>query len=486
MSMSKGLFINGAWQPGQGKKIVSFNPANNQEVWQGAMADATQVQQAVVAAQQSTWKTLSFDERVSFLKKFSQCLANKKTELATVISQEAGKPLWESATEVAAMLGKLDISISAAQARAGVRKNSMPDAMSITRHQPHGVLAILGPYNFPGHLPNGHIIPALLAGNSVVFKPSELTPKTAEMMVDCWEEVQLPSGAINLIQGDGAIAQLLLEQPINGVLFTGSYKTGKKIHQQFAGRPEVILALEMGGNNPLLVHRVEDIPAAVYSTLLSAYMTAGQRCTCARRLIIVDDEQGQQFLAALTQGVKNITVGSYQQNPEPFMGPVISQTVAEQLLNVQSKLIQQGARAMVSMTLLQPESGLLSPGLIDTTDIAREDTEYFGPLLQVIRCQSFSEALEVANQTCYGLAAGLFSDDKACYNQFKQTVKAGIVNCNRPLTGASSSAPFGGIGYSGNHRPSAYYAADYCAYPVASLEAERLVLPRHLLSGIAL
>ncbi len=481
--------INGIWLEGRGEPIVSVNPANNDICWQDLSADADQVDQAVRAARKAFpyWSQTSIAEREALLTQFANKLTKAKGMLAQVIAKETGKPLWESETEVAAMIGKIAISIAAFKARSGEIENSVPDGRAFVRHKPHGVVAVFGPYNFPGHLPNGHIVPALLAGNTVVFKPSDLTPQTAEITLGLWLQAGLPEGVINLIQGDVATGQALAShQGIDGLFFTGSSRTGHLLHQQFAQQPEKILALEMGGNNPLLVAGISDVKAAVYHIIQSAYLTAGQRCTCARRLFLPSNEQGDQILTALIKAVKTIKVGSFDAQPQPFMGAVISSDAAQKLLDAQQHLLKLGGQALVPMTLLRKNTGLLSPGLIEVSAIqSLPDEEYFGPLLQVIRYQTFEQAITMANNTRFGLSAGLLADDENLYHTFYQQIRAGIVNWNKPLTGASSAAPFGGIGASGNHRPSAFYAADYCSYPVASVEAELLSLPNSLVPGLS-
>lgn len=356
------------------------------------------------------------------------------------------------------------------------------------RHKPHGVVAVFGPYNFPGHLPNGHIVPALLAGNCVLFKPSELTPKVAELTVKCWIEAGLPEGVLSLLQGGRETGVALAGHPgIDGLFFTGSSRTGNLLHAQFAGRPDKILALEMGGNNPLIVDQVADVDAAVYTIVQSAFISAGQRCTCARRLLVPQGEWGDALLVRLVQVAGQIKVGRFDEQPAPFMGSVISLQAAAQLMQAQQDLLAGGATALLAMTQLQAGAALLTPGILDVTAVNdRPDEEFFGPLLQVIRYDNFEAAIAEANATVYGLAAGLLSDSKARFEQFWLHSRAGIVNWNKQLTGAASTAPFGGIGASGNHRASAYYAADYCAYPVAGLESESLALPATLTPGVTL
>ena len=483
--------IDNQWLTGNGPTFNSLNPANNDILWQGQGADSQQIDDAITAARAAflAWSLTSYADRLAMVKAFQTQLKEHAEEIAIAIAQETGKPLWETRTEAAAMAGKIDLSAKAYEERTGVvSKPAPPGTQAWLRHRPHGVVAVFGPYNFPGHLPNGHIVPALLAGNTVVFKPSEQTPMVAELTVKCWLNAGLPAGVINLVQGarETGIA-LANHNGIDGLFFTGSSSTGMLLHKQYAGRPDKILALEMGGNNPLIVSQVADTRAAVHEIIQSAYISAGQRCTCARRLYIPKGAQGDHLVEMLVTTIGKIRVGFYDAEPAPFMGSVISSTAAQQLLTAQQALIKQGAKSLVTMRLLTANTGLLSPGLVDVTN-AKDlpDEEYFGPLLTLTRYDNFDQAITMANNTSFGLSAGLLSDSRKEYDYFLPRIRAGIVNWNKQITGASGAAPFGGVGASGNHRASAFYAADYCAYPVASIEADVLTMPQQLSPGLDL
>lgn len=481
-------FINGEWVSGQGHDVSSVNPANNDTIWQGKSATAEQVDSAISAARKAfeTWADMSFDDRLVVVNKFAELLGENKESLATTIARETGKPLWETRTEVAAMIGKVGISVKAHDERTGTVENPMPGAKAFVRHKPHGVVAVFGPYNFPGHLPNGHIVPALIAGNTVVFKPSELTPMVAEETLKLWQQAGLPAGVINMVQGEVETGKALASHPgIDGLFFTGSSNTGHLLHQQFGGQPGKILALEMGGNNPLIVKDVADIDAAVHDIVQSAFVTSGQRCTCSRRLFIESNEQGDAILARLIEVTKNIKIGNFDDEDQPFMGSMISEKAAQGLVAAQAQLVGMGGESLVELKHLAEGTGFVSPGIIDVTKITdMPDEEHFGPLLKVYRYTDFDAAIDEANNTSFGLSAGFLGDSEAEYRHFFRRIRAGIVNWNRPITGASSAAPFGGIGASGNHRASAYYAADYCAFPVASVELDKVAMPANLSPGL--
>lgn len=486
--MTGKLYINGQWREGSGELFGSFNPANYERIWEGRAATASDIDDVMESARiaNESWALLPLSERIKPLQKFQSIIEARKEALSLALAQETGKALWDARTEITAMIGKLAFSLKSQEERTGEKFGEGQGFRTALRHKPHGVVAVFGPYNFPAHLPNGHIMPALLAGNCVVFKPSELTPLVAEKTLGCWHEAGLPAGVISLVQGERETGKLLASHPaLDGLFFTGSSETGKILSRQFAETPHKILALELGGNNPLIVHEVSDIKAAVYWTIQSAYQTTGQRCTCARRMIVPHGKGNDAFIEALVTVTKSIKVGAFNETPEPYMGPLISNREAERLLGAQADFIAQGGKALVEMKRLREGLPFVSAALIDMTSIKdRPDKEWFGPLLQLIRVRDMQEAIEEANNTQYGLSSGVFTDSREHYERFLLHARAGVVNWNRPLTGSSGNLPFGGVGVSGNHRPAAYYAADYCAYPVASNEAERLVIPAQTSPGL--
>lgn len=488
------LFIDATWSEGRGTEFKKVNPMTQALIWQGHAASEVDVERAVASARLAfpTWAQQSLAQRLSVIEAFAQQLEMNKNELAEIISLETSKPLWETRTEVQAMIAKVAISIQAYHQRTGESHSVLIDGMAALRHRPHGVLAVFGPYNFPGHLPNGHIVPALIAGNSVLFKPSELTPWTAEFTVTLWERAGLPAGVIQLLQGGRETGAALLQAAqIDGVLFTGSAQTGAYLHQQLAGQPEKILALEMGGNNALIIHdfgeSAADLDAVVNLAIQSAFISAGQRCTCARRILVKQGAQGDAFVRRFVDVAKNLVMGAWDAEPQPFMGGVISLQAAKQMLEAQQHLIELGAQALLEMKQLDAQSSVLSPGVLELSHVNDvPDEEYFGPLTAIYRFEDFDAALTLANQTRFGLALGLVSMQRDLYQRLLLEGRAGIINWNKPLIGASSAAPFGGVGASGNHRASAFYAADYCAWPVASLESDQLASADKRSPGIVL
>ncbi len=451
--------------------LVSTDPCTGEVVWRGAPGD---VAAAVAAARAAApgWAATPLDTRIAAARAFAATVRDRAEPFATLIARETGKPLWEARTEVASVAAKVDISIAAQAERAGDRAGEAAGVRQRVRHKPHGVLGVLGPYNFPAHLPNGHIVPALLAGNTVVFKPSELTPAVADFMAACWD---LPPGVLAVVHGARAEGEALAAADIDGLLFTGSAGVGASLARAFAETPHRILALEMGGNNPLVAWDVADadLDAAAALVVQSAFVSAGQRCTCARRLIV--GSGGDALVERVAALSERIIAGAPFDAPEPYIGPVIDNRAADGLVAGYNGLLAGGATVIRPLVRRDPNRPFLSPAIVDVTEVPdRPDAELFGPLLQVIRVADFAAAMTQANATRFGLAAGLIGGDAALFDRFWAESRAGVVNWNRPTTGAASTAPFGGIGRSGNHRPSAFYAADYCAWPVASLEADAI------------
>lgn len=477
------LWIGDRLVAGQGETMESRSPWDNTLLWQGAAATARQIQQAVAAARNalSAWQVA---DRKAIAAAFAARLKDRAESMARIMALETARPLWETHTEVSAMIAKLDHSLAAQAARRAETRINTGDGVAATRFKPHGVAAVFGPFNMPGHLPNGHIIPALLAGNTIVFKPSERTPLTGEFMCQVWREAGLPPGVLNLIQGGRSVGELLSNNPeIDAVFFTGSVAAGQALLRRQLKFPHRMLALEMGGNNPLVIMDCSNHRAAAYTALVSAFLTSGQRCTCARRLIIGPEDTA--VIPELLSMVRKMRIAGPLDNPEPFMGALISAHAANAVLAAQDRLLAAGATAILKAGELVDHPAALTPGIIDVTHLPDPpDEEIFGPLLQVIQVKDFQTAIKEANKTRFGLSAALLSDRRDLFEQFFQQARAGVINWNRPTNGASSALPFGGIGQSGNHRPSGSWAVDYCSYPIASMEAEKLSMPEKPAPGL--
>ena len=454
--------------------LTSTEPATGATLWSGEPGDADG-EVAKARAAWAGWASRPITVRMETLRRFANVVRGESEKFADLIARETGKPLWEAGTEVEAVINKVEISISAYAERTSQRRlEGAMGAKVALRHKPHGVLAVLGPYNFPAHLPNGHIVPALIAGNAVVFKPSEKTPAVGEFLTRLFHQSGVPEGVIRCLQGGPETGKALASHPgIDGLLFTGSARAGLALHRQFADAPQKILALEMGGNNPLVIWDATDMHAAAVTAVQSAFLSAGQRCTAARRLIVRDGVH-EELLGEICKLAERLIIAEPHATPAPFMGPVIDNQAADQLQEAFLDLMMKGGRPLKHLDRRKDDQPFLSPAIIDVTAVAqRPDEEMFGPILQVIRVPDFDAALAEANATRYGLSASLVGGSPQLYDRFWANVRAGVINWNKPTNGAPSNAPFGGVGLSGNHRPSAYYAADYCAYPVVSSEAEQ-------------
>ena len=472
--MAKSVYVDGIWSDGGGEWFEKRDPATGDLAWEGEAATKGQVDSALTSAReaQKAWGRMPQHDRTQVLERYAEEIGARSDAIADAISRDMGKTLWESKAEAGAMKGKVAISIAAQVERAGVKQGEAAFGSTHLTHRPHGVMAVLGPFNFPGHLPNGHIVPALLAGNTCVFKPSELAPSVAAIMVEAFEAAGLPKGVLNVVHGGRDTGAALIDGDINGLLFTGSAAAGTYFHKQFAGRPEVILALEMGGNNPLIVWDPADIDAAADIAAQSAFLTTGQRCSCARRVIIPEGKWGDAVVDAIVDRARNLEIGSWQ-DEGAFMGPLVSEQAAQNAVDFQIMLSRKGGKPLRRLKRMDRGGGFVTAGVIDVTEATSiPDEELFGPLMQIIRVPDFDTAIARANDTRYGLSGGLISDDDALWLRAHNELRAGILNRNRPTAGASGAMPFGGPGLSGNFRPGAYYAADYCAWPQASQVAD--------------
>lgn len=475
--LSSHLYLDGRWVKGEGEAFFSHSPIDGSLVGVCQEASPGQLFQALEAAKkaQRQWRLASYQTRVDLLLRCQAAMKESFDQLSSLISQEMGKPLWEAKTEVAASLAKFEASIEAYQERCSEKSFIQGEATVVARYRPLGVVAILGPFNFPLHLPQGQIVPALLAGNAVIFKPSEKTPYVGQALAELWQKAGCPQGVFQLIQGGKEVGQLLSQQEgLDGLFFTGSWQTGSCLMRQGVHYPHRMLALEMGGNNPLVVWGAGDLNARLSQIIFSAFITTGQRCSCARRLIIEQGKASELLLAQLAEACQKLPFKAGAK--EPFMGPLIDQEAAAWLWGSCDSLLKKGAKPLLLPEAPSKESAYLGPMIVDVTDLEDRggDEELFGPLLKVIRVKSFDAAIEECNQTKYGLCASLLCDDEALWQQFLQEVKAGVINWNNPTTGASAKAPFGGLGRSGNFRPGGYSAADYCSYQQASTMSSKM------------
>ncbi len=440
------------------------------------------VDQAVAAAARAfrTWKKLPASERFVYLRKYRDALKNRERDITETISREVGKPLWESKTEFQAMLNKIDITIDESMKLIAPLKidNVLPGVTGKSEYRPHGVMAVIGPFNFPGHLPNGHIVPALATGNTVVFKPSEKTPMTAQVMAEAMHEAGLPAGVFNLLQGERETSRrLCVHEGVNGILFTGSYEVGTRIKQDTLLQHWKLLALEMGGKNSTIVWEDADLDSAVYEVLTSAFLTTGQRCSATSRAII-HDSLLERFLEKIHAAAKSFKIGHPFE--DAFMGPLIDSSSVDRFLKFQPIATRDGFEILMRGKVLElPYSGhYVTPAIAfmrnadpkHSKKSVYQQTELFAPNLAVQSATEIEQAIELANSTQYGLVTSVFTKNSGIYEKCSEDLECGLINWNRGTVGASSKLPFGGLKKSGNHQPTALTSVFYCAYPVASLE----------------
>ena len=470
------------------KELVSINPSNGKEIWKGMISTKKDIEEAVEKAQkyQNTWRKKQIEERQDIILKFASLVKENTEEAAKIISEENGKPLWEAKMEVKSLINKVQVVFDAYEERAKTKYKELTNGReSITRYRPHGVMAVLGPFNFPMSMPNSHIMPALYAGNTVVFKPSERTPKSALFYRDLWIRAGLPDDALQIVIGGAKTGELLVkDNRINGILFIGSRKAGKAI-EKIGISEDKLCVLEMGGNSPLIIWDYSDIRAAINIVMQSAYISSGQRCSAARRLI-VNKSLSKEFIPFLSKAIDAIIVGdSLSENPTPFIGPMIDSKASSLFMEQYEELVNKGAKILVpSKILLHLGNSFVKPGLLDVTNIDCPDEEVFGPLLQLTIVDTIEQAVSVANQTKYGLAAGIVTEDQSIYEYFFDNIHAGIINRNQSLTGSTTIAPFGGIKGSGNYHPAGYLSVDYCVYGCASIETSETKAPNSLSHGL--
>jgi len=493
--MFKGDFISGKFElPKQTDgEFKDLSPSNIKDEIGVVKFSREAILKATESAKNAyrAWSRLTHQERSGYLLKLKDVFLKNKDRLALAISRDTGKPLWEGLTEASALASKIDITLNFSMKLVAQEKvaDALPNIDGFIRFKPRGVMAVLGPFNFPAHLPNGHIIPALVMGNTVVFKPSEQTPLVAQVYAECFEEAGIPSGVFNMVQGDAESGRkLVLDEKVDGVLFTGSYEVGLKIKQDTLTHYWKILALEMGGKNATVVWEDADLDKAVYETIVGAYLSTGQRCSSTSR-IFVHERIADQFTDRFYKLAKQLSIGHYEDNP--FMGPLINAGAVEKYLRFQEIAKRENSESLMRGKVLENtkyQGHYVTPSinLVNqfNPDSIYQKNEIFGPNVAIYRVTDFDQTTEMVNSTGFGLVAALFTKNRSLYEKALIDYRVGLLNWNRTTNGASSKLPFGGMGKSGNDRPSAHFAIQYCAIPVASLEDFTAFDPRAALPGM--
>jgi len=454
--------------------IVSFDPARPSVEVARVRVDAGAVDAAVRAARAAfpAWSARSMDERAALLQAWSATCARHAERIAVAIMRETGKVLAEARQEAALLSDKVAVTLEE-RVRARVTGYEFPaNATRVNRctYRPFGVMAVIGPFNFPAHLPNGHWVPALLAGNTVVFKPSEKAPGVGALMAELMAEAGMPAGVFNLVQGRGDAAAALVEHAdVDGVLFTGSWPVGRRIMERNLDRPGRMVALEMGGSNPAIVMDDADLKQAVIECVRCAFITTGQRCTCTRR-VLVHRAVAERFIAAFVECARTLTVGAGDAEPAPFMGPLVSREAREAALAFQAECAARGERVLLESRAPAGDGWFVTPGVVQAKRFERAtDREVFGPVVRIAVAEDLQDAIVQANATDFGLAASIFTRSEANVAAAMAGLRAGCINVNCGTAGASGKLPFGGLGRSGNLRPAGAAMIDACAYPVATM-----------------
>jgi succinylglutamic semialdehyde dehydrogenase len=506
--------IAGQWRPIPGSSIISTNPARPADtLWSGSPR-IEHVGDAVEAARHAlpAWSRRPREERFAILRRYADLCKSRQKQIAELIADETGKVMWDAEGEASALAGKVDITLDATEhgplrRMTGFDLPLAPGRIGRAWFRPHGVMAVIAPFNFPAHLANGHIVPALAMGNTIVLKPSDKAPAVGQLLGELFEAAGVPAGVVNIVQGGADAAKALVAHPgIDGILFTGSWPVGRRILEANLDNPGRIVALEMGGNNAAIVMDDADLKQAAIECVRSAFVTTGQRCTCTRRLI-VHEPIAARLIPAICKAASNLIVGDPRAPHPVFMGPIISDQARAAVLGFQSKASKSGGEVLVESAPIEtPGRGwFLSPGVMKVnafrgigvsadaeahkdcggpgssrtasagtpmprpTFDAACDEEVFGPLLRISIAPTLDDAIAQANSTRYGLAASIFTKNPASIDRFLAEARAGCVNVNTGTAGASSKLPFGGLGLSGNHRPAGSFSLDYCAYPVAGM-----------------
>lgn len=475
-----GDFINGRFTPvekGDGQ-IKDISPADLSDVIMTIPYKHDHVEAACAAAKKAYlgWAQLDLEQRKKYLLRLKELFETHADQMAQLIARDTGKALWDATAEAKNLANKIDITITHSLKLVAEDRfaNALPGVDGVVRYKPRGVMAVVGPFNFPAHLPNGHIIPALLTGNTIVFKPSEQTPAVGQFYAQMIEKAEFPAGVFNLVQGEGeAGRRLVANENVDGILFTGSYEVGLRIKQETLTHYWKILALEMGGKNATVVWDDADMDKAIYETLVGAYMSSGQRCSGTSR-VILHDKIADEFTERFYQAAKKLTIGHWSKNP--FMGPLINAGAVDKYVRFQEIANRENCESLMRGKSLDLEHKgyYVTPSIhlvkkYDPNSVYQK-SEIFGPNVAIMRSSDFDQTLEMVNASGYGLVMALFSKDKALYEKALLEARVGLLNFNRTTNGASSRLPFGGMGKSGNDRPSANFAIQYCTVPVASLE----------------
>lgn len=448
-------FINNEWVESLSQETIkSISPANKEEVV-GYVQNSTKadLEEAVQAADQAKkeWRKLGQAQRGQLLFKAANIIEENLDDIAETMTREMGKTLPEAKGETARGVAILRYYAGEGMRTDGdVIPSSDKDALMFTRRVPLGVVGVITPWNFPVAIPIWKIAPALVYGNTVVFKPATESAVTAAKVVACFAEAGFPKGVLNFITGSGSIiGQSLIDHPLlNAITFTGSEGVGAAVAKSAAERG-IKFQLEMGGKNPVIVTKDADIDAAVEAVISGGLRSTGQKCTASSR-VIIETEVYDTFKEKLVQEVKKITVGNGL-NEETWMGPCASESQYNTVLEYIQKGQKEGASLILGGEKLTGEEFdkgfYITPAIFDdvSSDMAIAQEEIFGPVIALIKAENLEEAIQIANDTKYGLSASIFTTKIGSLLEFIDEIEAGLVRVNAESAGVELQAPFGGM-----------------------------------------
>ena len=468
------------------QELRSTSPSDpDDEIGRYPIADASAVSAAIERARAAfpAWRDAGFEKRAAILRRFRDITAAAREQLSTLIAREVGKALWDARGEANLVPAKVDVSldegmrvVETLEAGAGIRAT----------YHPRGVLAVLGPFNFPAHLPNGHIVPALATGNTVVFKPSELAPGVGEWLVRAYEKAGVPPGVVQVVHGMRDTGEALAQHPdVDAVLFTGSYATGRAIEAAAIDQPGKLVALEMGGRNAILIMADADLDLAVAETALSICATTGQRCSCASRLFVAESLI-DEFAEKLSTVLRGVVVGDPLVEGT-FMGPLICDSARARIDHYRALTGEAGGERLLCVEPDRP-SPYVGPGLARFARCEQQHPmqreEIFGPEAALYPITCLDQGIAAVNDSDYGLVASVFTKQRASYQHCVGRIETGLLNWNKGTIGASGKLPFGGNKKSGNQRPAGVTASLYCTSAQAHLENEAPFDPASLPPGM--
>ncbi len=448
-------FINGTWKESASSREVSnTNPANTDDVL-GTVRQATrdEARAAVEAAAAAfpSWRATPAPTRGRIVARAARLLEDNKEELAQLLTREEGKTIAESRGELQRSINVTEFCAGESRRMNGETiQSELPLNFAYTIKQPLGVVACVTPWNFPVAIPVWKIAPALVAGNSVVFKPASLTPATAVRIVEIFEEAGIPKGVLNLVLGSGSDAgdEIINHQAVKAVSFTGSNGVGIRLYEQVSRRGAKVQC-EMGGKNPVVVLEDADLNVAVESTAQGAFGSSGQRCTATSRAVVINDI-ADEFVERISARAGSMRIGNGA-DPNTEMGPSVDESQFKTVLSYIDIGREDGA-TLVCGGNRATGNGLdkgffVQPTVFDrvTPDMRIAREEIFGPVLSVMRVKNFEEAMEVANDCEYGLSSSIFSNDAARIFRFVDEIETGMTHINSPTTGGEAHIPFGGI-----------------------------------------